>query len=108
MSGEGPGTCYASSLPLPPARRAAGQVGVDLAPAMIGTARAAATDGKLRWLKDTAEELTSPGGSFDLVVSTTSFDHWADQQAWHSAPGSWHPAAGSCSPACSRPGRYPP
>jgi ubiquinone/menaquinone biosynthesis C-methylase UbiE len=25
--------------------------------------------------------LTSSHGSFDLVVSVTSFDHWSDQQA---------------------------
>jgi ubiquinone/menaquinone biosynthesis C-methylase UbiE len=28
-----------------------------------------------------AEELGYPDGTFDLVVSTTSFDHWTDQQA---------------------------
>jgi ubiquinone/menaquinone biosynthesis C-methylase UbiE len=28
-----------------------------------------------------AERLPHPTGSFDLVVSTTSFDHWADQGA---------------------------
>jgi ubiquinone/menaquinone biosynthesis C-methylase UbiE len=28
-----------------------------------------------------AEELGYPGGTFDLIVSTTSFDHWDDQQA---------------------------
>lgn len=55
--------------------------GVDPAPAMIGAAQAAAADGRLRWLEGTAEELPFPDGSFDLVVSTTSFDHWADQQA---------------------------
>jgi ubiquinone/menaquinone biosynthesis C-methylase UbiE len=29
----------------------------------------------------TAEQLPWPGQTFDLVVSTTSFDHWADQRA---------------------------
>jgi ubiquinone/menaquinone biosynthesis C-methylase UbiE len=75
--------------------RAVELAGVDPAPAMIGAARAAATDGRLRWLEGTAEELPFPGGSFDLVVSTTSFDHWADQQAGLAqcarvlAPGGW-------------------
>jgi ubiquinone/menaquinone biosynthesis C-methylase UbiE len=75
--------------------RAVELAGVDPAPAMIGAARAAATDGRLRWLEGTAEELPFPGGSFDLVVSTTSFDHWADQPAGLAqcarvlAPGGW-------------------
>ena len=69
--------------------------GVDPAPAMIGSARTAGTDGRLRWLEGTAEELPFPGESFDLVVSTTSFDHWADQRAGLAqcgrvlAPGGW-------------------
>jgi ubiquinone/menaquinone biosynthesis C-methylase UbiE len=29
----------------------------------------------------TAERLPWPAATFDLVVSTTSFDHWADQRA---------------------------
>jgi ubiquinone/menaquinone biosynthesis C-methylase UbiE len=60
-------------------------VGVDPARRMIAAARAAAGaaagDERLRWVEGTAEELAFPDGSFDLVVSTTSFDHWADQQA---------------------------
>ena len=69
--------------------------GVDPARAMIATARAAATGERLRWLEGTAEDLPFPEGSFDLVVSTTSFDHWADQQAGLRecarvlAPGGW-------------------
>jgi len=69
--------------------------GIDPAPAMIAAARTAAPDGRLRWLEGTAEELPFPTGSFDLVVSTTSFDHWADQQAGLAqcarilAPGGW-------------------
>jgi ubiquinone/menaquinone biosynthesis C-methylase UbiE len=55
--------------------------GVDPAPSMITAARAAAADDRLRWLEGTAEELPFPAGHFDLAVSTTSFDHWADQQA---------------------------
>ena len=69
--------------------------GVDPAPAMIAAARTTAPGGRLRWLEGTAEELPFPEGSFDLVVSTTSFDHWADQQAGLAqcarvlAPGGW-------------------
>jgi ubiquinone/menaquinone biosynthesis C-methylase UbiE len=29
----------------------------------------------------TAEQLPWPDRTFDLVISTTSFDHWADQRA---------------------------
>ena len=69
--------------------------GVDPARAMIAAARAAATGERLRWLEGTAEGLPFPAGSFDLVVSTTSFDHWADQRAGLGecarvlAPGGW-------------------
>jgi ubiquinone/menaquinone biosynthesis C-methylase UbiE len=54
--------------------------GIDPAPAMITVARAAAAD-RLRFVVGTAERLPWPAESFDLVVSTTSFDHWADQRA---------------------------
>jgi ubiquinone/menaquinone biosynthesis C-methylase UbiE len=60
---------------------ATGLVGVDAAASMIGVAEAAATDERLRFSVGTAEHLPSPDARFDLVVSTTSFDHWADQQA---------------------------
>jgi ubiquinone/menaquinone biosynthesis C-methylase UbiE len=52
-----------------------------IAAAMIGAARGAATDERLRFAAGTAERLPWPAASFDLVVSTTSFDHWADQRA---------------------------
>ena len=55
--------------------------GVDAAPAMIETARAMAGDDRLRFSTGVAERLPHPGQTFDLVVSTTSFDHWADQLA---------------------------
>jgi ubiquinone/menaquinone biosynthesis C-methylase UbiE len=55
--------------------------GIDAAPAMIAVASGAATDGRLRFVVGTAERLAWPAASFDLVVSTTSFDHWADQRA---------------------------
>lgn len=56
-------------------------VGVDPAPGMISVATAAAEDDRLRFTPGTAERLPFPDGAFDLVVSTTSFDHWADQRA---------------------------
>ena len=55
--------------------------GVDAAPAMINAATGAATDDRLRFVVGTAEQLSWPAGTFDLVVSTTSFDHWVDQRA---------------------------
>jgi len=69
-------------------RRLAGRVpqalelaGIDVAPAMIEAARAMAADSRIRFATGTAEELPYPEQMFDLVVSTTSFDHWADQRA---------------------------
>jgi ubiquinone/menaquinone biosynthesis C-methylase UbiE len=35
----------------------------------------------VRFTEGTAERLPFAGERFDLVVSTTSFDHWADQAA---------------------------
>ena len=56
--------------------------GIDAAPAMIEVARAAAAaDDRLHFVVGTAERLPWPAAAFDLVVSTTSFDHWADQRA---------------------------
>jgi ubiquinone/menaquinone biosynthesis C-methylase UbiE len=55
--------------------------GIDPAAAMIEAASGAATDERLRFAVGTAERLPWPAASFDLVVSTTSFDHWADQRA---------------------------
>jgi ubiquinone/menaquinone biosynthesis C-methylase UbiE len=55
--------------------------GIDAAPAMIEAARGAAADIRLRFVVGVAEQLPWPAASFDLVVSTTSFDHWADQRA---------------------------
>jgi SAM-dependent methyltransferase len=51
--------------------------------------------GWLGRLRQLVEVLPFPEGSFDLVVSTTSFDHWADQRAGLRecarvlAPGGW-------------------
>ena len=57
--------------------------GVDAAPEMVRVAREAMgdADGRVRFLEGTAELLPLPDGSADLVISTTSFDHWADQRA---------------------------
>ena len=68
--------------------------GIDPAPAMIEAARAAAAGDRPQLVAGTAEELPWPAGTFDLVVSTTSFDHWADQRGLAQcarvlAPGGW-------------------
>ena len=55
--------------------------GIDAAPTMIEVAAATSADDRLRFRAGTAEELPWTAETFDLVVSTTSFDHWADQQA---------------------------
>ncbi|HWT48597.1 MAG TPA: class I SAM-dependent methyltransferase, partial [Mycobacterium sp.] len=55
--------------------------GIDPAPQMIETASAFAHDDRFRLTVGVAEQLGYPIGTFDLIVSTTSFDHWADQQA---------------------------
>jgi len=60
---------------------AAWLAGVDAAAGMIDQARAKASDPRLRFEQGTAERLPFPDGAFDLVISTTSFDHWTDQRA---------------------------
>lgn len=55
--------------------------GIDAAPSMIEAAGQAADDPRIRLTVGVAERLPYPDGAFGLVVSTTSFDHWADQQA---------------------------
>ncbi len=56
--------------------------GVDPAPTMIGVGRAAlGAHPRVRLARATAEQLPFQDASFDLVVSTVSFDHWADQPA---------------------------
>ncbi|MGH2849982.1 MAG: class I SAM-dependent methyltransferase [Solirubrobacteraceae bacterium] len=56
-------------------------VGVDPAAGMIAVARTAAADHRLMFRAGVAEELPFADASFDLVVATTSFDHWSDQRA---------------------------
>ena len=55
--------------------------GVDAAPEMVRVASEAGGDSRVRFIQGTAEELPVPDGFVDLVISTTSFDHWADQRA---------------------------
>ena len=55
--------------------------GIDAAAPMIEVARANARDARLQFLIGVAEQLPYSDATFDLVVSTTSFDHWRDQQA---------------------------
>jgi ubiquinone/menaquinone biosynthesis C-methylase UbiE len=61
--------------------QAAELAGIDPAPSMIEAAEQAASDRRLRFTAGAAEALPCPDDTFDLVVSTTSFDHWADQRA---------------------------
>lgn len=56
-------------------------LGVDPAPGMIEVARSAASDRRLSFTGGTAERLPADDDAYDLVVSTTSFDHWSDQAA---------------------------
>ncbi len=55
--------------------------GIDPAPSMIEVAARSADDERLRFSTGAAERLPYPNGSFHLVVSTTSFDHWSNQGA---------------------------
>lgn len=56
-------------------------VGLDGHPANVTAAAAASTDDRLRYDVGQPEELRYADGTFDLVVSTTSFRRWADQAA---------------------------
>jgi ubiquinone/menaquinone biosynthesis C-methylase UbiE len=57
-------------------------VGVDPAAGMITTGRAApALDPRITLEEAAAERLPLPDAVFDLVLTVTSFDHWADQRA---------------------------
>jgi SAM-dependent methyltransferase len=38
-------------------------------------------DDRLTFAAGVAEQIGYPDETFDLIVSTTSFDHWSDQQA---------------------------
>jgi ubiquinone/menaquinone biosynthesis C-methylase UbiE len=56
-------------------------LGLDAAVGMIEIAKARSDDPRLGFSTGTAEHLPYRDGHFDLVVSTTSFDHWEDQGA---------------------------
>lgn len=53
--------------------------GIDAAPNMIETATRLSADDRLTFVVGVAERLPYPDASFDLVVSSTSFDHWTGQ-----------------------------
>jgi ubiquinone/menaquinone biosynthesis C-methylase UbiE len=83
----GCGTGYLLRLLAARCPEAAELAGVDPAPGMIkvaaasGASGAPAGDERLKFSAGVAEQLPYRDGSFDLVVSATSFDHWSDQLA---------------------------
>jgi ubiquinone/menaquinone biosynthesis C-methylase UbiE len=54
--------------------------GIDPAPSMIGVAAGSTVDDRVGFVVGSVEGLPCSDGEFDLVVATTSFDHWADQE----------------------------
>lgn len=77
----GCGTGYLLRLLAGQCPRASELAGIDPAPSMIAAAQQAAGDRRLRFSVASAERVPYPDATFDLVVSTTSFDHWQDQLA---------------------------
>ena len=62
------------------APRVDGLEGVDPAPSMVAVAaEASAAEPRIQVRQGFAEQLPFDDGRFDLVVSSTSFDHWSDQ-----------------------------
>jgi ubiquinone/menaquinone biosynthesis C-methylase UbiE len=53
--------------------------GIDAAPNMIETAQRSTADKRLTFATGVAEHLPCDDASMDLLVSSTSFDHWSDQ-----------------------------
>ena len=80
----GCGTGYLLGQLAARAAQAEALAGIDAAPTMIEVARGAAADDRLRFVVGTAERLPWPAASFDLVVSTTSFD---DRRQDRTLPG---------------------
>ena len=57
-------------------------LGIDPAPGMIAAGRAVeGLDPRIQLGEAAAERMPHPDAAFDLVISTMSFDHWADQRA---------------------------
>jgi ubiquinone/menaquinone biosynthesis C-methylase UbiE len=54
--------------------------GIDPAAAMVDAARAKPVDPRISVDTGFAERIPYPDDRFDLVLSTTSFDHWANQR----------------------------
>jgi ubiquinone/menaquinone biosynthesis C-methylase UbiE len=76
MSAVAPGYCCDCSLP-----DAEHLVGIDPAPAMTATAASAEhRDARIEVSRGRAENLPVATEAIDLVATTTSFDHWADQR----------------------------
>jgi ubiquinone/menaquinone biosynthesis C-methylase UbiE len=57
-----------------------GLSGIDPSAAMVAAAKTTAGDPRIDVSLGVAEALPYRDGAFDLVVSTTSFDHWEDQR----------------------------
>jgi SAM-dependent methyltransferase len=55
--------------------------GIDAASGMVAVARSKSSDRRIHLTDGFAEHLPYQDNWFDLVVSTTSFDHWSDQRA---------------------------
>ena len=75
----GSGTGYLLRLLAASAPPGATLSGIDAAPSMVAVARAQTQDTRIEFQQGVAERLPFPDATFDLVVSTTSFDHWTDQ-----------------------------
>jgi ubiquinone/menaquinone biosynthesis C-methylase UbiE len=56
-------------------------LGIDAAPRMVEVARRGTNDPRVTFAHGVAEKLPADDGAYDLVVSTTSFDHWTSQDA---------------------------
>ena len=91
------------------AERVRGQVpllGVDPSPAMITAGQAVGDlDARVCLVEGAAEDLPFPDDRFDLVVSSVSIDHWADQiVVWTRPRASSLPEVDWCLPISSQRG----